>query len=82
MHLEKCSSCGNDYKNTFKVLYNDQTYYFDSLECVINILAPICQSCGCKIIGHGIEDQEKLFCCSHCFRKSTTNANAKLSDIE
>jgi hypothetical protein len=22
--------------------------------------------CGCRIIGHGVEDDGKFFCCAHC----------------
>ncbi len=74
-----CNSCGNEYSNTFKISLNDQTYDFDCFECAINKLAPICQQCGCKIIGHGIESDNFYYCCSHCARHSATNSNAKMT---
>ncbi len=74
-----CASCGNDYANTFKIVMESESYDFDCFECAIAKLAPICQNCGCKIIGHGIESVEFYFCCSHCARHSETKANEKLS---
>ena len=41
---------------------------FDSFECAIHALAPSCAHCGCKIIGHGVEAGEDVFCCAHCAR--------------
>jgi hypothetical protein len=73
-----CSSCGNDYKKPIQVMADGATYYFDCFECAIAKLAPICQNCGCKIIGHGIESEKHFFCCSHCARNSEANANAKI----
>jgi hypothetical protein len=29
-------------------------------------LAPRCEHCGCMIIGHGLEADDKIFCCAHC----------------
>lgn len=31
------------------------THVFDSFECAIHRLAPVCEHCGCKIIGHGLQ---------------------------
>ena len=42
---------------------------FDSFECAIHKMAPICDHCGCKIIGHGIEANGTFYCCAHCARK-------------
>ncbi len=79
--MKTCAFCGNDYKKAFEIIIEDNNYYFDSFECAIAKLAPICQNCGCRIIGHGIE-HEKIgcFCCSHCARKSEINANAKITN--
>jgi Rieske Fe-S protein len=41
---------------------------FDSFECAIQAMAPICRHCGCLIIGHGMEADGKIFCCAHCAR--------------
>ena len=43
---------------------------FDSFECAIHALAPICEHCGCRVIGHGVQvdGDGALFCCAHCAR--------------
>lgn len=33
---------------------------------VIHELAPECEHCGCKIVGHGVEQGGTMFCCAHC----------------
>jgi nitrite reductase/ring-hydroxylating ferredoxin subunit len=42
------------------------THTFDSFECAIHALAPQCAHCGCKVIGHGVEDNGTVYCCAHC----------------
>ena len=33
----------------------------------IHAMAPRCEHCGCKIIGHGMEVGDgKFYCCAHC----------------
>jgi hypothetical protein len=39
---------------------------FDSFECAIHALAPTCEHCGVRIIGHGVEANGSIFCCAHC----------------
>lgn len=29
-----------------------------------------CDTCGTKIIGHGVEDAEQMYCCASCARKA------------
>jgi hypothetical protein len=41
---------------------------FDSFECAIHRLAPICDTCGVKMIGHGIEASGTFYCCASCAR--------------
>jgi hypothetical protein len=42
------------------------THTFDSFECAIHALAPTCEHCGCRVIGHGVESDARIFCCAHC----------------
>jgi hypothetical protein len=35
------------------------THTFDCFECAIAALAPECEKCGVKIIGHGLEADER-----------------------
>ncbi|PYL40762.1 MAG: hypothetical protein DMF34_00335 [Verrucomicrobia bacterium] len=41
---------------------------FDSFECAIHALAPVCPHCDCRVIGHGVEQNGKIFCCVNCAR--------------
>jgi hypothetical protein len=67
--MAKCDCCGNDYAKAFQVTMAGQTYTFDSFECAIHMLAPNCDHCGCRIIGHGVEAGERIFCCANCARE-------------
>lgn len=64
-----CIVCENQYKNSFDVQRGGKSYTFDSFECAINKLAPICKICSCKIIGHGMESNSDYYCGAHCARK-------------
>lgn len=64
--MAQCQLCGNDYDKTFQVVMGGNTYIFDSFECAVAKLAPICTHCSCRIIGHGIEVQGTFYCCAHC----------------
>ena len=66
--MERCDKCGNAYEKAFKVIMNDKVYTFDSFECAIGMLAPVCESCGTQIIGHGMESADKFYCCAGCAR--------------
>lgn len=67
--MPRCDWCGNTYDKTFTVGLGDATYTFDSFECAIQKLAPLCANCGCRIIGHGVEEADVLYCCAHCARQ-------------
>jgi hypothetical protein len=43
-----------------------RTHIFDRFECAIQALAPTCAHCGCRIIGHGVEQGGSIYCCAHC----------------
>lgn len=64
--MAQCEVCGNDYYLSFEVVAAGKRHVFDSFECAIHKLAPICDHCGCKIIGHGIEANGAFYCCAHC----------------
>ena len=68
--MTQCANCGNDYHRSFTVTMNGDSYTFDSFECAIQRLAPVCKTCDTRIIGHGIEDSDgDLYCCAHCASK-------------
>jgi len=64
--MMKCDVCGNEYDKAFTVTMAGREHTFDSFECAINALAPACAHCGCKVIGHGVEQGGTFFCCAHC----------------
>ena len=61
-----CEVCGNDYDKAFQVIQAGRSHTFDSFECAVHALAPICDHCGCRIIGHGMEADGVYYCCAHC----------------
>lgn len=67
--MARCNTCGNDYEQSFDVHIGGQTYTFDCFECAIHKLAPSCASCGCRILGHGVQSNDEMFCSAHCARQ-------------
>jgi hypothetical protein len=67
-----CEVCGNDYDKAFEVTAAGARHVFDSFECAIQLMAPVCEHCGCKVIGHGVEVDGRFFCCAHCAREATS----------
>jgi hypothetical protein len=68
--MAQCEVCGNEYDKAMEISSGGETHVFDSFECAIHALAPVCDHCGCKIIGHGIEAGGRMFCCAHCAERS------------
>jgi hypothetical protein len=71
-----CDVCGNDYDKSFDVTSARGTHTFGSFECAIHLMAPTCAHCGCKVIGHGVEVDGRVFCCAHCARRASGAAAA------
>ena len=67
--MPRCDQCGNDYDKAFEIVMGGETMTFDCFECAIAALAPICDHCGARIIGHGVEHEGVIFCCAHCARR-------------
>jgi hypothetical protein len=68
--MAQCETCGNDYDKPIEVRMNGESHTFDSFECAMHMLAPTCDSCGVRIVGHGLEAGEQVFCCQSCAQKS------------
>jgi hypothetical protein len=62
----KCEVCGNDYDKAFTVTMSGHEHTFDSFECAIHALAPVCAHCGCRVVGHGVEHAGTVYCCASC----------------
>jgi hypothetical protein len=68
--MARCEVCGNEYDKAMKIILEGQIHVFDSFECAVHALAPTCGHCGCRVIGHGIEADDAIYCCAHCAEKS------------
>jgi len=72
--MAKCDICGNDYDKTFQITQQGRTLTFDSFECAIHAMAPTCAHCACRILGHGVEEGGKVYCCAHCAKQQGAGA--------
>jgi hypothetical protein len=68
--MAACEVCGNEDDKTFEVTRAGERHTFDSFECAIYLLAPACEHCSCRVIGHGVEVGGHFFCCAHCAHHS------------
>jgi hypothetical protein len=62
----ECEVCGNESDDTFQVVRHVGRHTFDTFECAIFAMAPVCAHCGVRVIGHPVMDEDHTFCCSHC----------------
>ena len=51
--MARCEVCGNDYSMSFEVHAQGAVHVFDSFECAIHRMAPICEHCRVQVVGHG-----------------------------
>lgn len=66
--MPACEVCGNEYDKAFEVRAAGAVHVFDSFECAMHRMAPICEHCGVKVAGHGVETDGQFYCCAHCAR--------------
>ena len=64
--MATCEVCGNDYDKAIRVTADGREHTFDSFECAIHALAPVCGHCGCRVVGHGVEHDGTVYCCANC----------------
>jgi hypothetical protein len=64
--MATCEVCGNEYDKAFEIRRGGEAHIFDSFECAIHALAPVCEHCRCRVIGHGVEAEGRIFCCANC----------------
>lgn len=72
--MATCEVCGNDYDMSFEVHAQGAVHVFDSFECAIQRMAPVCEHCGVRIVGHGVQAGSHWFCCAHCARQEGADA--------
>jgi hypothetical protein len=69
--MAACEVCGNEYDAAFTVATADgREHVFDSIECAAHAIAPVCAHCGCRVLGHGIQQDTSIYCCAHCAQKA------------
>ncbi|HUH07029.1 MAG TPA: hypothetical protein VML96_04385 [Egibacteraceae bacterium] len=69
--MAQCETCGNDYDKAFRLTTADgEEHIFDSLECAASGVAPTCPVCSVRVLGHGVESNGDIFCCSHCAQRA------------
>lgn len=68
--MPQCEVCGNDYDKPLEITAAGAHHVFDCFECAIHALGPICEQCGVKVIGHGVEAEGHFYCCVHCASKA------------
>ncbi|PWW64432.1 Prokaryotic metallothionein [Actinokineospora spheciospongiae] len=79
--MATCDTCGNDYWMAFEVrTVGGQVHTFDSFECAATKLAPVCEHCRCRILGHGVEVAGQFFCCAHCAREGAAELGGQIRD--
>jgi hypothetical protein len=44
--MARCEVCGNDYDKSFELIAAGARHTFDSFECAIQAIAPICEHCN------------------------------------
>ena len=66
--MDTCSVCGNEYGKPMVVEVEGERHAFECFVCAVSVLAPECEYCGARILGHGLEAGGKLFCCAHFAR--------------
>jgi hypothetical protein len=67
--MARCEVCGNDYEMAFEVHAAGAVHVFDCFECAVHKMAPVCDNCNCRILGHGLETEGEFYCCAHCARE-------------
>ncbi len=72
--MARCEVCGNDYDMSFEVVAAGARHVFDSFECAAHKLAPVCEHCGCRVLGHGTQVGGRFYCCAHCAREAEQGA--------
>lgn len=66
--MPTCEVCHNDYDKAFEVHMGGKKHVFDSFECAAHALAPRCEHCSVRILGHGVESNGRMYCCASCAR--------------
>jgi Rieske Fe-S protein len=75
--MATCEVSGNDYDKAFEAIVAGQRHVSDSFEYAIDTIAPVCEHCGCMVIGHSIQIDGRWYCCAHCARETAHTSEAR-----
>ncbi|MBW8482789.1 hypothetical protein [Actinomadura parmotrematis] len=78
--MATCEVCGNDYALSFEVHAQGAVHTFDSFECAITRMAPVCEHCSVRIVGHGVEVERHWYCSAHCARTAEPERGRRVRD--
>jgi nitrite reductase/ring-hydroxylating ferredoxin subunit len=65
-----CDVCGSNEGRMFTVTMGTQRGIFDSFEDAIQMMAPACEHCGCRMLGPPIDSESGIYCSLHCAREA------------
>jgi len=68
--MAKCDVCGNDYDKAFTLTAAGRTHTFDSFECASTRWRRPAPTAAARVVGHGVEQCGRIFCCAHCAKKA------------
>lgn len=80
--MAKCEVCGTAYQKSFQVVADGVTHTFDCFDCAISKLAPVCDYCGVRVTGRGVEGvRNTLYCGANCVKAAgAMKASDRLSE--
>ena len=61
-----CEVCGKSGDRCFEVHLGGDKHVFDSFECAIRGLMPVCPLCGNMILSSGVQVGDQLYCSYAC----------------
>ncbi len=65
--MEHCDCCGGQLGMApLTIEYRGRRSTFCSFGCAITQAAPACATCGVKVLGLGLRDQERIYCSARC----------------
>lgn len=67
-----CEVCGKTRERCFEVHLGGERHVFDSFECAVRGLMPVCDRCGSVLLGPGIQIESSLYCSYSCAASCST----------
>ena len=78
----ECEVCGHESEDAFEVVRHVGRHTFDTFECAIYAMAPLCARCGVRVIGHGVKECDQTFCFAHCSEAGPTERAGSGGGVE